>query len=333
MEVIEQGVGAIFTDPDADKARAFFRSKSRKMENKLTTVKDAIAEYVHDGDYLAIGGFGAIRTPIAACHEILRQGRKNLAFCGHTSTHDFEILSAGKCFNRCDIAYIVGLEARGLSTVARKYMQSGEVEVSEWTNYCLSARLKAATMGVSFVPIRNIMGTDTFKYSGAKKIKCPFTGQYYVLVPALFPDVSVIHVHEADVYGNCRIKGITISDLDLARASKHLIITAERIVSTESFRNEPTYTSIPFYLVDAVCEVPYGSYPGNMPYEYFSDEEHLMEWLNVEKDPEALEKFLENNIFNCETHFDYIRENGGMEKMWKLRAKELLLNNNVKKEQ
>jgi len=333
VEVIEQGVGAIFTDPDADKARAFFRSKSRKMENKLTTVKDAIAEYVHDGDYLAIGGFGAIRTPIAACHEILRQGRKNLAFCGHTSTHDFEILSAGKCFNRCDIAYIVGLEARGLSTVARKYMQSGEVEVSEWTNYCLSARLKAATMGVSFVPIRNIMGTDTFKYSGAKKIKCPFTGQYYVLVPALFPDVSVIHVHEADVYGNCRIKGITISDLDLARASKHLIITAERIVSTESFRNEPTYTSIPFYLVDAVCEVPYGSYPGNMPYEYFSDEEHLMEWLNVEKDPEALEKFLENNIFNCETHFDYIRENGGMEKMWKLRAKELLLNNNVKKEQ
>ena len=333
MDVIEQGVGAIFTDPDADKARAFFRTKSRKMENKLTTVKDAVAEYLHDGDYLAIGGFGAIRTPIAACHEIVRQGRKNLAFCGHTSTHDFQILSAGKCFNRCDIAYIVGLEARGLSSVARKYMQSGEVEVSEWTNYCLSARLKAATMGVSFVPIRNIMGTDTFKYSGAKKIKCPFTGQYYVLVPAIFPDVSVIHVHEADVFGNCRIKGITISDLDLARASKHLIITAERIVSTESFRNEPTYTSIPFYLVDAVCEVPYGSYPGNMPYEYFSDEAHLMEWLTVEKDPEVFEKFLEKNIFNCETHFDYIRENGGMEKMWKLRAKELLINNNVQNNQ
>ena len=333
MDVIEQGVGAIFTDPDADKARAFFRTKSRKMENKLTTVKDAVTEYVHDGDYLAIGGFGAIRTPIAACHEIVRQGRKNLAFCGHTSTHDFQILSAGKCFNRCDIAYIVGLEARGLSSVARKYMQSGEVEVSEWTNYCLSARLKAATMGVSFVPIRNIMGTDTFKYSGAKKIKCPFTGQFYVLVPAIFPDVSVIHVHEADVFGNCRIKGITISDLDLARASKHLIITAERIVSTESFRNEPTYTSIPFYLVDAVCEVPYGSYPGNMPYEYFSDEAHLMEWLTVEKDPEVFEKFLEKNIFNCETHFDYIRENGGMEKMWKLRAKELLINNNVQNNQ
>jgi len=333
VDVIEQGVGAIFTDPDADKARAFFRTKSRKMENKLTTVKDAVAEYLHDGDYLAIGGFGAIRTPIAACHEIVRQGRKNLAFCGHTSTHDFQILSAGKSFNRCDIAYIVGLEARGLSSVARKYMQSGEVEVSEWTNYCLSARLKAATMGVSFVPIRNIMGTDTFKYSGAKKIKCPFTGQYYVLVPAIFPDVSVIHVHEADVFGNCRIKGITISDLDLARASKHLIITAERIVSTESFRNEPTYTSIPFYLVDAVCEVPYGSYPGNMPYEYFSDEAHLMEWLTVEKDPEVFEKFLEKNIFNCETHFDYIRENGGMEKMWKLRAKELLINNNVQNNQ
>ena len=329
MEVLEQGIGRLFTDPDADKAREFFRKKSRKMENKLMTLKDAIAKYVHDDDYLAIGGFGAIRTSVAACHEIMRQGRKKLAFCGHTSTHDFQILSAGKCFNRLDIAYIIGLEARGLSTVARKYMESGEVEVTEWTNYCLSARLKAATMGVSFVPVRNIMGTDTFKYSGAKKIKCPFTDQYYVLMPALYPDVSVIHVHEADVYGNSRIKGITISDLDLARASKHLIITTERIVSTETFRNEPTYTSIPFYLADAVCEVPFGSYPGNMPYEYFSDEEHLREWLETEKDVEAFEKFLEKNIYSCKTHFDYIRKNGGIERMWELRAKELMVNNHA----
>jgi len=329
VEVLEQGIGKLFTDPDADKAREFFRTKSRSMDNKLMTLKDAIAKYVHDGDYLAIGGFGAIRTSTAACHEILRQGRKKLAFCGHTSTHDFQILSSGKCFNRLDIAYIIGLEARGLSAVARKYMQSGDVEVTEWTNYCLSARLKAATMGVSFVPIRNIMGTDTFKYSGAKKIKCPFTGQYYVLMPALYPDVSVIHVHEADVYGNSRIRGITISDLDLARASKHLIITAERIVSTETFRDEPTYTSIPFYLADAVCEVPFGGYPGNMPYEYFSDEEHLREWLQTERDAEAFEKFLEKNIYSCKTHFDYIQKNGGMEKMSKLRAKELMVNNSA----
>jgi len=138
-------------------------------------------------------------------------------------------------------------------------MESGEVEVTEWTNYCLSARLKAATMGVSFVPIRNIMGTDTFKYSGAKKIKCPFTDQYYVLMPALYPDVSVIHVHEADVYGNSRIRGITISDLDLARASKHLIITTERIVSTEH-----SEMNLPIHRFPSTSRMQFAKFPSEV---------------------------------------------------------------------
>lgn len=328
MDIVDQGVGRLFTDPDADKAREFFRKKSRKQEKKLMTVKEAVEKFVHDGDYLAIGGFGANRIPTAVCHEIVRQGRKNMAFAGHTSTHDFQILAAGKVFNKLDIAYIIGLEARGLSPNARKYMESGEVEVTEWTNYCMSARIKAAAMGVSFVPIRNIMGTDTFKYSGAKKIVCPYTGQYYVLMPALYPDVSAIHVHEADIYGNCRIRGITISDLDLARATKRLIITAERIIPPDEIRKDPTQTVIPFYLVDAICEVPYGSYPGNMPYEYFSDEEHLREWMKVEREPETFQEFLDKNIYSCRDHFEYIRQNGGMEKMWQLRHKELMILNN-----
>jgi glutaconate CoA-transferase subunit A len=328
VNVIAEGVGRLFTDPDADKARAFFRTKSRAMTNKLMSVKDAVAKYCHDGEYLAIGGFGANRIPTAVCHELLRQGRKNMGFAGHTSTHDFQILCAGKVFNKLDIAYIVGLEARGLSANARRYMQSGEVEVSEWTNYSLSARLKAAAMGVSFVPTRNIMGTDTFKFSGAKVIECPFTNQKYAAMPALYPDVAAIHVHEADIYGNCRIRGITISDLDLARAAKRLIITTERIIPNEVIREEPTYTAIPFWLVDAVCEVPYGSYPGNMYGEYFSDEDHIQEWLRVEKDPEEFKAFLDRNIYNCKDHFDYVRANGGMEKMWALRHKELMIINN-----
>jgi len=324
VEIIDHGIGSLFTDPDADKARAFFRKKNRKMENKLMSVKEAVEKFIHDGEYLGIGGFGSNRSPIAVCHEMLRQRKKNMAYAGHTSTHDFQILCAGKVFNRVDAAYIVGLEARGMSFNARKYMQSGEVEVCEWTNYCLAARFKAAAMGISFIPARNIMGTDTFKYSGAKKMSCPFTGQDYVLLPALYPDVSVIHVHEADVYGNCRIKGITISDKDLARASKNLIITTERIIHNDEIRNDPTSTIIPFYLVDAVCEAPYGSYPGNMPYEYFSDEEHLQEWLSVEKDPEKFSNFLDKNIYQCKTHFEYLQQNGGIEKIQRLRQKELM---------
>jgi len=135
LNIVEEGQGILFSDPDPDKARQFFRTKNRKMTNKVMTLKDAIAKFVHDGDYLAIGGFGANRTPVAACHEIVRQGRKNMGFAGHTATHDMEILSAGEVYDRLDVAYVVGLEARGLSSCSRKYVESGKVEVTEWTNY------------------------------------------------------------------------------------------------------------------------------------------------------------------------------------------------------
>jgi len=324
VQVIDQGIGKIFTDPDADKARAFFRTKNRKLESKVMSVKEAVEKFIHDGDYLTLGGFGANRVPIAVAHEIVRQGRKNMGFAGHTSTHDFQILCAGEVFDKLDVAYIVGLEARGLSPNARRYMESGKVEVSEWTNYSLSVRFKAAAAGVSFYPSRNIMGTDTFKYSGAKIIECPFTGTKYAVMPALYPDVSAIHVHEADIYGNCRARGITVSDFDVARASKRLIITCERLISNDEIRRDPSYTVIPYWCVDAVCEVPYGSYPGNMYAEYFSDEEHIREWMKTEEDPVEFKKFLEKNIYSCKDHFEYIEKNGGIHKLLKLRDKEFM---------
>lgn len=131
FEVVAQGEGPLFMDPDADKAREFFKTKNRALVNKTMSVKDAVEKFVHDGDYLAIGGFGANRIPTAVCHEIVREKRKNLIFAGHTATHDFQILAAGETFNRCDIAYIIGLEARGLSPNARRYMESGKVQSCE----------------------------------------------------------------------------------------------------------------------------------------------------------------------------------------------------------
>jgi len=330
FDVIAQGTGPLFMNPDAEKAREFFQHKNRTLVDKVMSVREAVDLFVHDGDYLAIGGFGANRIPTAICHEIVRQRKKNLAFAGHTSTHDFQILAAGEVFNRCDIAYIVGLEARGLSPNARRYMESGKVECCEWSNYSLALRLKAAAMGVSYLPGRNLMGTDTFKHSAAKVAKCPFTGQLYTLYPALWPDVSAIHVHEADVYGNARVKGISIADLELARASKHLIITCERLVPNEEIRNHPSLTNIPYLLVDAVCEVPYGSYPGNMPYEYFSDEEHLRLWLETERNLERFKKFLDKYIYETKDFNEYLDLCGGIQRISELRAQEYLIESKKK---
>jgi glutaconate CoA-transferase subunit A len=329
MKVIDEGQGTLFTNPDPDDARAFFRTKSRRLERKVMGLKDAIAEYVSDGDYLAIGGFGANRTPLAACHEIVRQGKKNLGFAGHTATHDMQVLSVGEVFDRVDVAYVVGLEARGLSRCSRKYIESGKVQLTEWTNYLLSVRLQAAACNVPFLPARVAMGTDTFKYGAGKTVECPFTGKKTLLVPALYPDVSVIHVHEADIYGNARFTGIGIADLELANASKRLIITTEKLISNKEVRSNPHNTQIPYYLVDAVCHVPFGAYPGNMAGEYFSDEDHLREWLDAEKDPDMFEEFVNKNIYECESHEDYVNRNGGLTKMGELRKKELLLDREV----
>jgi glutaconate CoA-transferase subunit A len=327
----DQGAGQLFSDPSANRAREAFAAKPRALTDKLTTVRDAVARLVHDGDYLAIGGFGADRLPVAVVHEILRQKKQNLRFAGHTATHDFQLLCAGNLTGRgktlaaVDIAYVVGLEARGLSPHARRVLESGEVACTEWTNYLLAVRLKAAAMGVPFLPARTMLGTDTFAQSAAKVISCPFTGEQLTAVPALYPDVAAIHVHEADRYGNSRIRGTTVADVELARASKRLIITCERLVPHEDICADPTRTVIPFFCVDAVCEVPYGSYPGNMPYEYFSDEPHLRQWLEVEKDPAPHRAFLEKHIYGVKDFMEYLQMCGGLPRMQELRREELLL--------
>jgi glutaconate CoA-transferase subunit A len=331
MNPLPRGEGALFSDPSSEHARAFFATKSRACTDKLTTAPEAVGRLVRDGDYLAVGGFGCDRIPTAVVHEILRQGRQNLRFAGHTATHDFQVLCAGNGMGRgrtlamVDAAYVVGLEARGLSPHARRVMESGEVVCTEWTNYTLAVRFKAAAMGVPFLPVRSLLGTDTFRHSASCVVECPFTGEKLAAIPALYPDVAAIHVHEADRTGNCRIVGTSVADLDLARAAKRLIVTCERLIPEDEIRRDPTRTAIPFFLVDAVCEVPYGSYPGNMPGEYFSDEVHLRAWLEAEEDLEGYRRWLEKYLYGVSGFAEYLNLCGGLPRMQELRREELLL--------
>ncbi len=326
-----RGEGDLFTDVSANQARAFFANRPRSLTEKVMTVADAVSRLVNDGDYVAIGGFGADRIPTAVVHEILRQEKQRLGTAGHTATHDFQIFCAGnmtghgQALARVDSAYIVGLEARGLSPHARRVMQSGEVAVTEWSNYTLAVRFKAAAMGLPFLPARSLLGTDTFRKSAACVIECPFTGDKLAAIPALYPDLAAIHVHEADPFGNCRIRGTTVADLDLARAAKRLIVTCERLISNDEIRRDPSRTVIPFFCVDAVCEVPYGSFPGNMPYEYFSDEEHLKEWLQVERNLDDFKVFLDRHIYGTKGFSEYLQLCGGLPRMQQLRRQEFLL--------
>ncbi len=324
-----QGQGELFADPSSDRLRDAFRGKPRGMVNKVTSVAEAVSRLVADGDYLASGGFGGDRISTAALHEIVRQKKQNLSFAGHTATHDFQILCAGnqtgqgQLLSKVDVAYVVGLEARGLSPHARRVMESGEVAATEWSNYALAVRFRAAAMGVPFLPARVMLGTDTFQRSAARTVVCPFTGQTLIALPALSPDVAVIHVHECDPFGNCRLRGTSVADPDVARAAKKVIITCERLIPEEETRRDPTQTVIPFFCVDAVCEVPYGSFPANMPYEYFSDEQHLKGWMTAERDADSYAEFLERYIFGVQDFHEYLERCGGTRRLQTLRREEI----------
>lgn len=320
----DETVGPLFMTPDVDRNREFFRRKPRALTDKRTTVQDAVSRLVSDGDYIGIGGFGTNRIPTAILHEIIRQGKKGLGLSGHTATHDFQILAAGGAIDRVDVAYVIGLEARGLSRAARRLFEEARIQVCEWTNAALAWRYRAAAMGIPFIPARIMFGSDTMRYSAAKTVTCPFTGQKLLALPALSPDLAVIHVHRCDKYGNAQIDGISVSDADLARASKKVIITTEEIVPEEVIRQDPARTIIPAFCVDAVVEVKYGSYPGNMPYAYFSDEEHLREWLSADSKPETLEPFLRKYIFGTKDFSEYLELCGGEAKMERLRRIEFL---------
>ncbi|HEY2785478.1 MAG TPA: CoA-transferase [Fimbriiglobus sp.] len=314
----------LFADPSPDAARRAFADAPRGLVDKVTAVADAVRRHVRDGDYLASGGFSTNRIPVALLHEVLRQRRQNLSLAGYTTTHAFQILAAGnrtghgKLLARVDLAYAVGLEARGLSPHSRRVLQSGEVETVEWSNYTLALRFAAAAMGVPFLPVRSLLGTDTFVRSAAKQIACPFTGIPLAAVPALYPDVAFLHVHEADRFGNGRFLGTSVADLDIARAAKKIILTCERLVPTDVFRDEPHRTQIPFFCVDAVCEVPFGSYPGGMPGEYAADESHLQAWLDAECDEAAFRAFLDRHIYGVPDFAAYLETCGGMRRLGEL---------------
>lgn len=320
-QTLRSGRGEIFTVVDPDTMRAFFRQKDKQRRNKVTTVGEAISQHVHDGDYIAVGGFGGVRIPTALLHEIVRQRKKQLGFAGHVATHDCQILAAGNCFDRCDAAYVVGLEARGLSKNARRVFESGHLKVTEWSNAALAWRFKAAAMGVPFLPVRSMLGTDTLKYSSSKVIECPFTGEPVALVPALVLDVGVIHVNRADKYGNCQIDGITGFAAEMARASKRLIISAEEIVDNEEIRKAPDRTIIPYYLVDAVVHAPFGSHPGEMNGVYDRDEAHIKAYFEDSKDPEKTRDYLDKWIYGVKNHEEYM-ELVGADLLEDLRIKE-----------
>jgi glutaconate CoA-transferase subunit A len=306
MELLESGIGESIQPFDLDEFREWNRTKkSRRLIDKLMTEQEAISKFVYDGCYIGTELYGTVRCPMSLTREVVRQGFKDLRVCGQ-GVLELDLWLAAGIVKKLDITYI-GLEVYGTSAALRRAVESGQVETCvEWSNASISWRMKAAAMGIPFLPTRSMLGTDMLKYSAAKVVEDPFTGIKVALLPALILDVALIHVHQADRYGNCRIEGISGFALEMSRACRRLIISAEEIIPTEAIRKYPDRTVIPYYLVDAVVHAPYGSHPGEMAYLYGRDEPGIKEWVDMSKTAEGARDYLDRYVYGLKDHGAYL---------------------------
>ncbi len=317
FEILQEGSGELlgWHDPDENR-RWIMENKSRDLQDKRMSVKEAVERFVHDGDFIAFGGFGHIRVPMAVVYEIIRQRKRNLIMAGKTGVHDADLLIAAGCVSQIDVAYAFGHELRGLSPASRRAAETGQCKVvGEISNAGYQWRFLAAMMGIPFIPARTMLGSDTLKHSPCKVVTDPWSGKPVCLVPAAYPDVAMFHVPRCDMYGNAQIDGILVEDFELARAARRVIVTTEDVVDHEVIWNEPCRTVIPFYVVDAVCEAPYGAHPTHMPYLYFFDEEHIAEWLELGQTPEGTQAYFEKYVFAVCDFDAYLELVGGVRKL------------------
>ena len=191
----------------------------------------------------------------------------------------------------------------------RLYTETHRARFEEWSHMAVGLRFRAGAMGVPFLPMRSMMGSDVIgQLPDTRQIDCPFTGEQLVLVPALNPEFALIHVQRCDAYGNAQIDGLPFMDLDLAMAANRVILTTERIVSNDQIRRAPDQTKIPFLAVDAVVEVPFGS----APHECYGLYEPLFNHLDgyaaqIRQEPEeGMRSYLERYFYGPKSWTDYL---------------------------
>jgi len=296
------------------------------MESKVMTAQEAVERFVFDGAVLGMGGQNVGRCSMAVSHEIVRQGKKDLTLCGCNQSISMDILVGAGLVKRCE-AGTGNLERWGTTFSWRRAIQDGKMEMEDYSHLSMVSRFLAGEMGLPFMPIKSLLGSDMLKNqarSTEKKFEIidnPWNpGEDVVLLPALQPDVALIHAQRADPMGNVVIDGFLAHDVEMVRASKHAIVCCEEVVSTDVIRSDPERTTLPYLYVSAVVEQPFGAYP-TATYRYYDyDEDHVVFYQKCAREGgSAYESYLKEYILDCENFDDHLEKAGGFKKMMALK--------------
>jgi glutaconate CoA-transferase subunit A len=272
--------------------------------SKLTTLKQAVAAHVRDDDMVYAAGFTHL-IPFAAGHEIIRQGRRDLVLARATPDLIYDQMVAAGCSRKVIFSYM-GNPGVGSLRLVRAAIEKGELEWEEYSHFGMITRLQAGAAGVPFLPMKQTAATDLERANpNIKRIPDPYGGKDVIVVPALNPDVAIIHVQRADASGNAHLWGIVGEQKEAAFAAEKVILTAEEIVDEAVIRSDPNRTLIPGLVVDAVCHVPHACHPSYAQGFYDRDNELYVHWDKISQSAEATRKWLDEWVFGVRDRDEY----------------------------
>ncbi len=283
------------------------------MHSKVVSMRDAIAAHVHDGDTVVIEGFTHLIC-FAAGHEIIRQQRKDLTIARLTPDLIYDQMIAAGCAKKLVFSW-AGNPGAGSLHAFRRAVEKGTpaLEIEEYSHFGMVARMSAGAASLPFWVMRNYMGTDLPTANPRiRTVTCPYTGEQLATVPALNPDVTVIHAQRADENGNAQVWGLLGVQKEAAFASKRVIVVVEDLVDESVIRADPNRTLIPGMIVDAVVVEPWGCHPSYAQGYYDRDNDFYVAWEDISRDPAKLQAYLDEFVYGVKDRADYMARMPGL---------------------
>jgi glutaconate CoA-transferase, subunit A len=279
------------------------------MQSKVVPMREAVAAHVKDGDTVVIEGFTHLIC-FAAGHEIIRQGRKDLTLCRLTPDLIYDQMIAAGCARKLVFSW-AGNPGAGSLGAFRRAVEKGEppLEIEEYSHFGMVARMSAGAASLPFWVMRNYMGTDLpVSNPRIRTVTCPYTGEELATVPALNPDVTIVHAQRADEQGNTQVWGLLGVQKEAAFASRRVIVVVEELVDESVIRSDPNRTIIPGMIVDAVVVEPWGAHPSYAQGYYDRDNDFYVAWEAITREPARLQAYLDEFVHGVKDRAEYLRK-------------------------
>jgi glutaconate CoA-transferase, subunit A len=289
------------------------------VKSKVVSMHDAVAAHVRDGDTVVVEGFTHLIS-FAAAHEIIRQKKRDLTLCRLTPDLVADQMIAGGCLQKLVFSW-AGNPGAGSLHAFRRAVEKGTppLEIEEYSHFGMVARFQAGAARLPFWPMRNYMGTDLPSVNpNVRTVACPYTGEVLATVPALTPDVTIVHAQRADAQGNAQIWGLLGVQKEAAFASSRVIVVVEELVDESVIRSDPNRTAIPGFIVDAVVVEPWGAHPSYVQGHYDRDNDFYVSWENISRDPGRLGEYLDEHVHGVRDRAEYVSRRPELDR---LRAK------------